>query len=378
MAELLPDSILLFPPAESTYAAFRIPAAVRTGPWLLAFAEGRRHSVVDTGEIDLVLRRSADDGRTWGPMSLIGSAPGYTWGNPAPVVDPVSGDVVLLSVRNPAEATEEMISTATGGGPARRVWQQRSRDAGATWSEPEEITEEVKAEGWAWYAVGPGHGIALQHGPYAGRLVVPANHSLAAPPGTPDAELPCYHGAHALLSDDGGRRWRIGFVDRNDSDVANANESAVAELADGTLHFNARNHRGTGAPRLAAWSTDGGESLVDAYRDLPDVSAPGVQGNVLALPDGRLLLSTPTDPVERRRLTVLVSDDGGQHWCPAYERPEAYAGYSDLVPIDDHRVGLLYEAGASAEFREVWFAVIDIDDLLKVTSTSRPAAGTGR
>ena len=271
--------------------------------------------------------------------------------------------MVLLSVRNPAEATEEMISTATDGGPDRRVWRQRSADAGATWSEPEEITAEVNPDGWAWYAVGPGHGIALQHGPYAGRLVVPANHSRAAAPGTSDQELPRYHGAHALLSDDGGRHWRIGFVDRNDGAAANANESAVAELADGTLHFNARNHRGTGAARLAAWSTDGGESLVDAYRDLPDVSAPGVQGTVLALPDGRLLLSTPTDPVERRRLAVLVSDDGGRHWRSAYERPEAYAGYSDLAPIDDHRVGLLYEAGPSPELREVWFAIIALDDL---------------
>jgi sialidase-1 len=360
--ELLEHSIRLFPPAESTYAAFRIPAAVRTGPWLLAFAEGRRHSAVDTGEIDLVLRRSDDNGRTWGPMSVVGSAPGYTWGNPAPVVDPASGDVVLLSVRNPAEATEEMISIPTDGGPDRSVWQQRSRDAGATWSEPTEITAEVKADDWAWYAVGPGHGIALRHEPYAGRLVVPANHSLAAPLGTVDEELPRYHGAHALLSDDGGEHWRIGFVDRNDGNLANANESAVAELADGTLHFNARNHRGTGAPRLVARSVDGGESLVDAYGDLPDVSAPGVQGNVLALPDGRLLLSTPTDPLERRRLAVLVSEDGGRRWRPAYERPEAYAGYSDLVLIDDHRVGLLYEAGTSAELREVWFAVVDLGD----------------
>ena len=175
--------------------------------------------------------------------------------------------------------------------------------------------------------------------------------------------LPRYHGAHALLSDDGGRHWRLGFVDRNEDDTANANESAVAELPDGTLHLNARNHRGTGAARLVAWSADSGESLVDAYRDLPDVSAPGIQGNVLALPDGRLLLSTPTDPYERCRLAVLVSDDGGQHWRPAYERPEAYAGYSDLMPINDQQVGLLYEAGTSADLREVWFAAIDLADL---------------
>jgi sialidase-1 len=357
------DAIRIFPPVDSTYAAFRIPAAVRADGWLLAFAEGRRHAVGDTGEIDLVLRRSADDGRTWGPMAVIGSAPGYTWGNPAPVVDPASGDVVLLSVRNPADATEELICTAPAGGPDRRVWQQRSADAGATWSEPEEITAEVKPDGWAWYAVGPGHGIALRHGPYAGRLVVPANHSRVAPAGTPDEDLPRNHGAHALLSDDGGRHWRLGFVDRNEDNAANANESAAAELPDGTLHFNARNHRGTGAPRLVAWSADGGESLVDAYRDLPDVSAPGVQGSVLALPDGRLLLSTPTDPVERRRLAVLVSDDGGRDWRPAYERPEVCAGYSDLMPIDDQQVGLLYEAGTSADLREVWFAIIDLADL---------------
>src|SRR5581483_2111385 len=83
------------------YAVYRIPALVRTRHGtLLAFAEGRRSGPADTGAIDVVLRRSTDGGCTWGPLTVVAAGHGDTRGNPAPVVDPRTGAVILVTCGN--------------------------------------------------------------------------------------------------------------------------------------------------------------------------------------------------------------------------------------------------------------------------------------
>jgi sialidase-1 len=105
-----------------------------------------------------------------------------------------------------------------------------------------------------------------------------------------------------------------------------------------------------------AWSSDGGTTLDAPYTGIPEITAPGIQGSVLALPDGRLLLSTPVDPVVRRELTVFVSADSGQSWRPGLVVHDAMAGYSDLVLLPDGRVGIFYEAGETSSFATLRFA----------------------
>ncbi len=74
---------------DGGYDTYRIPATVVTGRGtVLAFAEGRHNSAGDTGNIDVVLRRSTDGGCTWGPAAVVAAGDGDTRGNPAPVVDP--------------------------------------------------------------------------------------------------------------------------------------------------------------------------------------------------------------------------------------------------------------------------------------------------
>lgn len=334
---------VVFDPAGSGYHTFRIPSIAARGELLFAFCEGRLHSSADAGEIEVVLRRSRDGGRTWLPLQVVSAAEGKTCGNPVPVIDPASGDLVLVTVQNAADAVE--ISVARGIDPldGRRVFVQRSSDDGETWTAAEEITKQVKPDDWGWYATGPCHGISLR----SGRLVVPANHSAMR-----------VNGGHCIYSDDGGRSWSIGFVDRNDGGEINANETTVAELADGRLYFNARNHRGTGAARVHAYSVDGGATLSSPYAEVPSVTAPGIQGSVLRV-GARLLLSTPVHPEIRRELTVFVSDDDGLSWRPALVVHPGMAGYSDLVPLPDGRVGIFYEAGETSSFATLRFATFD-------------------
>jgi sialidase-1 len=333
-------SSAIFEPAGSGYHTFRIPAVVARGQLVLAFCEGRRHGSGDAGEIELVLRRSLDGGVTWQSLQVVLAVAGKTCGNPAPVFDPASGDVVLVSVQNDAEAVESALLRECDG---RRVFVQRSADGGTTWSAAVEITAQVKPADWGWYATGPCHAISLR----SGRLVVPANHSEV---------LAGVNGGHCIVSDDGGHTWSVGFVDRNDGPEINANETAVAELPDGRLYFNARNHLGTGPARVHAWSSDGGTTLDAPYAGIPEVTAPGIQGSVLTLPDGRLLLSTPIDPAVRRELTVFVSSDAGASWEPLLVVHPGMAGYSDLVLLADGSVGIFYEAGETSSFAALRFA----------------------
>lgn len=139
------------------YHTYRIPGIVLSSKnALLAFCEGRKVGSSDAGDIDLVLRRSTDGGKTWGPLQLVyeeGGTAEITIGNPCPVVDRSTGTIWLPFCRN-----------------NERVFITKSTDDGLTWDKPAEISDHVTKPDWRWYATGPGHGIQLT----SGRLVVPA------------------------------------------------------------------------------------------------------------------------------------------------------------------------------------------------------------
>ncbi|MHA5050508.1 sialidase family protein [Streptomyces sp. SD15] len=349
------------------YATYRIPAIVRTrAGTLLAFAEGRVGGRKDSGDIDVVLKRSRDGGCTWGPLQVVAEGKGDTRGNPAPVVDPGTGHLVLVTSYNSGDVTEaQLLRGEVTGERGRRVFVQTSRDDGVSFSSPREITSTVKRPGWRWYATGPGHAIALTRGENAGRLVVPANHSAAPPAGSVDTgQEPQYFGAHAIYSDDGGRSWRIGFAEDAYEGVYNANESSVAQLPDGRLYFSARNQKGTSpGNRLDAYSSDGGATLDRGYEEQSSLNdVPLVQGNVLQLAgvQGKLLFSAPSVPTDRVSMAVWSSADGGRSFEKVLTLSSKKAAYSDLVQLDAETVGILYETGAEAAYEEIEFRRIPL------------------
>ncbi|MDW5328007.1 sialidase family protein [Plantactinospora sp. KLBMP9567] len=350
------------------YNGFRIPAIMTTRSGaLLAFAEGRLSSLGDAGNIDLVLKRSTDGGCTWGPLQVVNDSGPNTAGNPAPVLT-ATGRVVLLTTYNGGEASEaEIMRGEVPAEQSRRVFVQYSDDEGARWSAPREITGQTKAGNWRWYATGPGHAVRLTRGPHRDRLVVPANHSVAPPAGSPDLGTEAkYYGGHALYSDDGGESWRIGFVDDNTDGYLNVNESTAAELPDGRLYLNTREHNGT-APgnRADAYSRDGGQSLELPYRPQATLVGPVVQASVLQLSGSHapLLFSGPAEPTGRAALTLRVSTDHGATWRPALALSGLPAGYSDLVQLDARTVGVLYETGNFGPYETITFRRIAIREL---------------
>ncbi len=347
------------------YASFRIPAVVTTGPTpgpptVLAFCEGRVGSQEDFGDIDIVLKRSVDGGRTWGPLQVVGKNGADLAGNPAPVVL-ADGRVLLVQVRNAAAATEDAIRRGKVSAAAgRRVWVQHSDDDGRTWSAPREITASVKKPAWRWYATGPGHALQLT----TGRVVVPANHSLP-PSGSDTGTEGRYNGGHCLLSDDAGATWRIGYIDDNTNGYINVNETTAAELPDGRLYFNTRNDSPAPGSRADAHSRDGGRGLVRPFRPQACLTGPVVEGSVLQVRDPDLLLfSGPADPGFRALMTVRRSTDGGTTWRPVHTVDGLPAAYSDLVRLDEETIGLLYETGDFGAYETITFRRIPLAELV--------------
>ncbi|MEU3981187.1 sialidase family protein [Streptomyces sp. NPDC026672] len=347
---------------EGGYDTYRIPATVLTRDGaVLAFAEGRHDGAGDSGDIDVVLRRSTDGGCTWGPQTVVAAGDGDTRGNPAPVLDPRTGAIVLLTTYNSGAVTEAQIMRGeVTPAQSRRVFVQRSSDDGRHFGAPREITAAVKRGDWRWYATGPGHAVALTTGPHKGRLVVPANHSAAPPAGSSDTGQEARHyGAHALYSDDGGRTWRLGFVDDTYDGLVNANESSAAQLPDGRLYFSSRDQNGSSpGNRLDAYSSDGGRRLDRPYavqHTLDDV--PVVEGSVLQLRGARapLLFSGPSVPTTRQAMAVWRSTDAGRTFTRALTLSQDKAAYSDLVQLQDGTVGLTYETGTTSTYETITF-----------------------
>lgn len=350
-----PATTTVFRAGEDGYATFRIPAVVADADGgLIAFAEGRVGSAADDGNVDLVAKRSTDEGRSWGPLQVVADDGANFVGNPSPVLDRESGRVVVLATHKDGADSEVEILTGTGADTSR-AWLLTSDDGGATWSAPDDITADVKQPTWGWYSVGPGHAFQLEHGPHAGRLVAPANHS----------DPTNGYGAHVLLSDDGGRTWRIGAVDSTGPTPVNPGESTGAELADGTIVFSSRDENGADEwNRLRTTSTDGGETFTGPYADQVGLVTPIVQASVLSADalgvEGALLLSAPAAPENREDLRIRASIDGGGTWNEGLVVHPGPAAYSDLVGLPGGAVGVLYEAGDQGQYERIDFTVVGV------------------
>ncbi|HVU83550.1 MAG TPA: sialidase family protein, partial [Puia sp.] len=186
------DTTLLFDPVHDGYTMYHVPAIIRSKKsTLIAFAEGRYGNGNDWTEIDLVMRRSTDNGNTWGPLQiLVPHSHGMPTSNITPIADR-NGTIHLLYQVNYAHA-----------------YYIKSTDEGKTWSAPIDITYAFDAfkkdYNWKVLAPGPGHAIQLKNG----RLLVPVWLC------TPDRSKP--GGDHrpscvaTIYSDDDGRTWHRG------------------------------------------------------------------------------------------------------------------------------------------------------------------------
>jgi sialidase-1 len=342
----------LYRAGESGYACFRIPAIVTTVKGtVLAFAEARKNNCGDAGDIDLVVKRSSDGGKTWSALQMVWNDSTNTCGNPAPVIDQKTGKIVLLSTWNLGSDHEKEIIAGTSK-DTRRVFVLTSADDGISWSDAKQITSDVKNTGWTWYATGPGRGLQVSKGKYKGRMLVPANHVTAN-------EKRNY--SHVIYSDDAGDSWALGGITRQDS----VNESTLAQLSNGRLMLNMRN-ASKKRVRQTAISKNGGKSWSNIKPDNALIE-PVCEANLLHYNyrDRRqaLLFSNPASKTSRTQMTIRVSYNNGKSWTGEkllYEGPSAY---SCLTVLPNGNIGCFYEAGLQRPYEGIVYEEISINDI---------------
>jgi sialidase-1 len=331
--------IELFNAGVGGYHTYRIPALiVAPDDTILAFCEARRNSPSDSGDIDIALRRSFNCGSTWESMKIIASDGEDTIGNPCPVVDKDTGTIWLPFCRN-----------------NDLVYVMNSEDNGATWSNPVEITKDVKLPSWGWYATGPGHGIQLENG----RLVIPCDHR----------ENEKLH-SHIFYSDDHGDSWQLGGILGEDT-----NECEVAQMVDGSLYINMRSYKGNNR-RAYAWSKDGGITWSEIF-EADSLVEPVCQASIVRFTTedshdkNRVLFSNPAS-TQREKMTVKVSYDECLTWTVSKLLNPGPSGYSDLAIASDMSICCLYERGESNYRETITFAQFDIEWLTDGADSLKP------
>lgn len=285
------------------------------------------------GTVDV--RRSHDGGATWDPVAKLGhgfSVSGLT-------VDEISGDILAFM---------------EDGHPPAPIHLYRSQDRGESWQRQEFVLH-PNSHGHTPSLHMNENGISLRHGPFKGRLIVPSRWY-----GRTNYPTDFFHThyTNAIFSDDGGRSWKAS----EPVPVMGCGEASIAELSDGSLHYNTRRHwapeKEDSLWRWFATSQDGGGTWKDPRRSgiLPDGNTNttyGLMGGLVRLPVlGRdiLVFSNIVSNQGRRNGHVWASFDGGETWPVRRQIFEGAFAYSTLnagrpgTPSEGW-IYLLYEGG---------------------------------
>ncbi|HME56078.1 MAG TPA: sialidase family protein [Candidatus Lokiarchaeia archaeon] len=303
----------LFTSGDNGYNTYKIPSlAIAPNGTILAFCEGRKNSNADHGDIQIVMRKSYDNGGTWTPMQILVNAGPITAGNPCPVVDHMTGTIWMLYCLDNL-----------------RVLAINSTNNGETWSVPRDITTNVTDPSWTWVGTGPGNGIELA----SGRLLVPTYHIIGSNQ---------YCGI--IYSDDHGVSWKT-------STYVNGlfEEPQAVQLVNGTVLLSLRPDSGVNL-RAEAFSNDGG--ITWSAATYTNLTSPSCQGSIIRYTNtssyskNRIIFSNPDD-TRRDNLVIRLSYDEGKTWT--YSKPlwVGPAGYSDLAITKTMQICSLFECGST-------------------------------
>lgn len=340
----------LFTARTEGYYNYRVPGILCTPQGvILASVEARRGHGGDWDGNDVLLRRSLDGGLTWQAPQRVANCDDYGPGpisNFVMISDHHRGIVHALYCHNYA-----------------RVFYLRSRDDGATFSKPQEITHSLETlrqrYPWRVIATGPGHGIQLHNG----RLLVPVWMSDGS--GTEFGAGKLGHrpsDVTVIYSDDGGESWQCGdTVVAHSQQVKNPSETVAVQLSDKRVLLNIRSespqHRrliATSPGGVHHWQLEGwDEALLEpvcmgSILRLSQRSEAGIPYIIFANPDNLENELTPpgrTLAHDRKQLTVKLSQDDAQTWTSARVLEQGPSGYSDLAQTADGSLLCLYENG---------------------------------
>jgi len=340
----LTNSKDVFIEGENNIHTYRIPTIISTkSNVVFVFAEARHKDQGDAGQIDIVYKKSLDGGKTFGDIVVLRSNNKDTLGNPAPIYDEKLDRIVLLHCFNYGDKGEHIIKTK---GATRDIYCMYTDDEGQNWSEPKNITSQVKHDYWRWYATGPNHGLQMD----SGRLIMTCNHSEVS---IIDENTDTYTSSHIIYSDDHGITWNLGA-----SAPSKTNESCGVYLPNNKLMVNTRTIE-RGNVRCVFLSSDEGETIDEFHVD-DNLICPICQGSIINYKD--LLIFSNPESTERKNLTVKISKDYGKTWDEKLVLNKSHSSYSDLTINMDDEILCIYEKGDSKLYEKITLATIKYID----------------
>ena len=344
-------------------AAFRIPGLVTTNKGtLLGVYDVRYNSSVDLQEyVDVGLSRSTDGGKTWEKMRLPLSFGEYGGlpkaqngvGDPSILVDTKTNTVWIVAAWTHGMGNQRAWWSSHPGmdmNHTAQLMMVKSTDDGKTWSEPINITEQVKDPSWYFLLQGPGRGITMSDG----TLVFPTQF-------IDSTRIP---NAGIMYSKDQGKTWKMHNMART-----NTTEAQVVEIEPGVLMLNMRDNRG--GSRAVSITKDLGKSWTEHASSRKALNEPVCMASLLnvkaldnVLNKDILLFSNPNTVKGRDHITIKASLDKGLTWLPEHQLlldEDPGWGYSCLTMIDKETIGILYESSVA----HMTFQAVKLTDIIK-------------
>lgn len=357
---------------------YRIPGLITTSTGtLIAVYDNRYNNSKDLQEdIDIGMSRSTDGGQTWQPMKVIMDMGEYGGrsqrlngiGDPCVLYDHKTNTIWVAALWMSGATEKDMLWWASKPGMNPEETGQfilvKSTDDGATWSQPINITSQIKDPAWQLLLQGPGRGITMTDG----TLVFPAQFKADLGVKSLDGGQYTCHST-IVYSIDHGKTWHIG-----NGAKTNTTEAQVVELADGSLMLNMRDDRnrtdkGETNGRAVATTTDLGKTWTTHKSSNSALQEPNCMASIISANleiNGKmqqvLFFSNPDSKTERNHMTIKASLDGGLTWPQTYQvelNSEAGYGYSCMSMVDNKTIGILYEG-----VKNLYFQKIPVTDLL--------------
>ena len=157
--------------------SYRIPGLVTTNAGtLLGVYDVRHNNSADLQEyVEIGLSRSTDGGQTWEKMRIPMSFGEYGGlpkaqngcGDPAILVDKQTGTIWIVAAWTHGMGWNRAWTNSMPGMDKEHTAQLvmvKSEDDGRTWSEPINVTEQMKDPSWYFFFQGPGRGITMDDG----------------------------------------------------------------------------------------------------------------------------------------------------------------------------------------------------------------------
>lgn len=334
---------LFAPPADDSHDSYRIPAMVvtRRGS-ILAACDRRYGNDYDLGNhrIDVVLRRSTNNGRTWSKPLTIAAGDGQTdygfgYGDPA-LVETRTGRIICLMAAG---------STSFWYG-MKHVAMTYSDDDGKTWSPVRDITttaftDMVKgthnAPGVFSFFTTSGKGLCVERGgSEAGRVMFLVDCKVD------NAQSPETN--FMLYSDDNGDTWTLG----PDVVYANANEAKLEQMNDGSLIASVRQSGNRGFNRASYDPATGTTVWGQQYSEQALWQAVGHNEDILyysrstkGQPDIMLHTLAPTS--WHRDIRLFMSADEAKTWNEVMRIQPNGSRYATMARLKNGDVAILFE-----------------------------------